>query len=177
MEQQCHYYIPQLNNHNKNPGDRNVLSPSVLLAGEVPQAPLLLPVLLVNLRTLLLTSPHTMSHRKWKNQPDTDLGASSILTSVHTAGRWYVQCQRKTVGISRTQLETLRTKNDWLGKAWALAHSGKKDGVTNPFVIGFEACSTGENSYLARLWGRTCDLSGHRPWRRSHCHSALLTQY
>lgn len=128
MEQQCHYYILQLNKHNKNPGDRNVLSPSVLLAGEVPQAPLLLPVLLVNLRTLLLTSPHTMSRRKWKNQPDTDLGASSILTSVHTAGRWYVQCQRKTVGISRTQLETLRTKNDWLGKAWALAHSGKKDG-------------------------------------------------
>lgn len=53
----------------------------------------------------------------------------------------------------------------------------RRMGVTNPFVIGFEACSTGENSYLARLWGRTCDLSGHRPWRRSHCHSALLTQY
>lgn len=128
MEEQRHYYIPQLNKHNKKPGDRNVLSPSVLLASEVPQAPLLLPVLLANLRTLLLKSPHTMSHRKWKNQPDPDLGASSILTSLHTSGRCYIQCRRRTAGISLTQLRTLRTTNDWPGKAWPLAHNGEKVG-------------------------------------------------
>lgn len=105
------------------------------------------------LKTLSLTATWTwVIGRTWRNEA-TNLEASSLQASFHSAVRFYAYYWGRKVIIDLSSVNSINYNNYWSGKICLIGTNIM--GVNNHFLCGFNAYFTRQNSCLVPLtWSK-----------------------
>lgn len=99
----------------------------------------------------ILLSHHRFDGRTWINQAGTELEASTLLASFHSARSCYVGCQRRTVNKGLSQLCTLHAiiPTFQARRGHHYSRSVTAVGVPSSFQIRFEACLLHRREFIS----------------------------